>query len=52
MKLPGLLTGCPKLCVCLLIFVSQFSPGSVCGPEVYLPYTTYPPLQHITLNLR
>lgn len=27
-KLAGLLIGCPKLCVCLLIFVSQFSPGS------------------------
>lgn len=27
-KLAGLLIGCPKLCVCLLGFASQFSPGS------------------------
>ena len=28
MKLSGLLIGCPKLCVYLLIFISPFSPGS------------------------
>lgn len=32
-KLAGLLIRCPKLCVCLLVFVSQFSPG----PLVFCP---------------
>lgn len=27
-KLAGFLLGCPKFCVCLLSFVSRFSPGS------------------------